>query len=412
MQRRPFLPVIGITMCLLNISNPMSAQVTIGLDKAPVDGAILQLKEEDVSGPNSKRGLNLPRVSLNDLGKLQMGTDPEYTDASDRLNHAGLVVFNVNEDYCREVPLIKGTYVWTSEEWERLGAAKEETYLDQEGNEFKARRFGAAGIWMTQNLNVKKYADGTSIPEFDQVPLETKVAYTYPNVANAVANPTAPSDWRTSFGLLYTSAAALKSYVPESSVINQQQIAGTIPGANEIETVVGKIQGICPDGWHLPSDREWNELEEAIYNNMSAYSKYAAADTPTPATWDATWETSIGNRPSSIAEGTHAHGLAMASSCLPSTNAIPQGMSMSAFYGGFDGMLLGVVSGMVSSGTSSAAGYGRYGYFWSSSSGSAQGVMLRRIGQYYGAGQEYRNTFVYRAPGDRQVLISVRCKKD
>ena len=37
-------------------------------------------------------------------------------------------------------------------------------------------------------------------------------------------------------------------------------------GSDIIDRVIGgeKIQGICPNGWHLPSEREWNELFETI----------------------------------------------------------------------------------------------------------------------------------------------------
>ena len=31
------------------------------------------------------------------------------------------------------------------------------------------------------------------------------------------------------------------------------------------------VQGICPNGWHVPSDAEWNELEDYVSNHPSQY---------------------------------------------------------------------------------------------------------------------------------------------
>lgn len=402
-----------IILCLLNVAGLAYGQVTIGSDKNPVNGAILQLKEYDnPTGANSTRGLNLPRVSLSDLGKLKMGTDPEISSGSDRLNHTGLAIYNVAGNYCQETPIRVGPYVWNGERWNYLGTPTEMIFKDQEGNDFKAGDFGTAGIWMTQNLNVKTYADGTAIAPYDHLPVIDKVAYTYPNVTDAAANTTPPADWRPTQGLLYTSAAALKGYLP--TVLDQRQVQGTTPGPNEIETVVGKVQGICPTGWHVPSDREWNQLEKEIYSKMSQYSTYVSTDTPTPAAWNEEWEwnnTRFERPYTPIASGTHGHGLAMASSCAP-FNSVAQGKSRSSFNGGFDIMLLGNVNGLNGGSTSTVGNYRVYGYLWSSSSVSSQGLILRRVGQFFPAAQDYSNTFVYRAPGDRQILLSVRCKKD
>jgi uncharacterized protein (TIGR02145 family) len=38
---------------------------------------------------------------------------------------------------------------------------------------------------------------------------------------------------------------------------------------SESDIKPGRVQGICPDGWHLPSDSEWQELEMYLGMNMS-----------------------------------------------------------------------------------------------------------------------------------------------
>ena len=37
-------------------------------------------------------------------------------------------------------------------------------------------------------------------------------------------------------------------------------------------------QGICPDGWHIPSDEEWEELAQYISNDNGGYSKFEGND--------------------------------------------------------------------------------------------------------------------------------------
>ncbi|MFV0310504.1 MAG: FISUMP domain-containing protein, partial [Dysgonomonas sp.] len=32
-----------------------------------------------------------------------------------------------------------------------------------------------------------------------------------------------------------------------------------------------KVQGVCPNGWHLPSDYEWTQLENEIITNTAKY---------------------------------------------------------------------------------------------------------------------------------------------
>ncbi len=93
-------------------------------------------------------------------------------------------------------------------------------------------------IWMASNLKVTRWPDGTYIPRVEEQPdwyafsLYTQAYCWYENYAVI----------GTIYGALYTWPAAL--YIMRD---------------DEIEP--GYIQGVCPDGWHLPSDSEWKELE-------------------------------------------------------------------------------------------------------------------------------------------------------
>ena len=96
-------------------------------------------------------------------------------------------------------------------------------------------------IWMADNLKVTRYPDGAKIPlvenqrswydfQMDQQ------AYCWYENYGAIG---------TVYGGLYTWPAAM--YGSEGSDANPSG-----------------IQGVCPDGWHLPSDSEWKQLEMFI----------------------------------------------------------------------------------------------------------------------------------------------------
>ena len=91
-------------------------------------------------------------------------------------------------------------------------------------------------VWMAENLN---YADSTKTPS-----LKGK-SWCYNNVA---ANCDVA-------GRLYTWAAAIDSVKLATDAENPLDC-----GYGKTCGLSGKVQGICPSGWHLPSESEWNTL--------------------------------------------------------------------------------------------------------------------------------------------------------
>lgn len=119
------------------------------------------------------------------------------------------------------------------------------TLTDIDGNVYETIQLGCQ-CWMRENLRTTRYANGETIPLGTDT--NTFVAYRYyPNHNTAELMPT--------FGYLYNWRAAM-GHEPSS---------GENPSG---------VQGICPDGWHLPSDAEWNELEHYLI----AREKYACSD--------------------------------------------------------------------------------------------------------------------------------------
>ncbi|MDR2409292.1 MAG: hypothetical protein LBE13_14425, partial [Bacteroidales bacterium] len=144
-------------------------------------------------------------------------------------------------------------------------------------------------------------------------------------------------------------------------------------------------QGICPNGWHLPSDHEWNQLEEVIAE--SAAGEYST-------TGATTWLNSYATQGGSY-RGTHGQKMI---STTAVNNQTTNGQSFSASSNGFDALLVGNNF------------YDRYeswsecASLWSSSSSSESKAWRRYC---------CRNaTGVYRDPVEKYNERSVRCKKD
>ncbi|HCO66338.1 MAG TPA: hypothetical protein DIT04_01050 [Dysgonomonas sp.] len=110
MKKRNLFLILG---CLFLIALPGKAQVTIGSDAKPLDGALLQLKENEngATQANSKKGLLLPRVSLTSTTDM---SGIEGMSATNQASYKGLLVYNVST----AVP--SGTYVWTGDKWHLL----------------------------------------------------------------------------------------------------------------------------------------------------------------------------------------------------------------------------------------------------------------------------------------------------
>jgi uncharacterized protein (TIGR02145 family) len=123
----------------------------------------------------------------------------------------------------------------------------------------------------------------------------------------------------------------------------------SVVDANCNETIGSPHQGICPDGWHIPSNDDWDAL-------MTAVGGYSTA-------------------------GKH----------LKATNGMDT-YGFSALLGG---------SG--SSGDS-FSGVGGYGYWWSSSEVNSYDAYCRYMYYYSNDADYYRY--------DKYYLFSVRCVKD
>jgi uncharacterized protein (TIGR02145 family) len=117
-----------------------------------------------------------------------------------------------------------------------------ETVTDIEGNIYNVVKIGYQ-CWMAENLRYLPSVVGPSTGS-STIPYYYVHGYDGTNVSGAKSTAN-----YTTYGVLYNWPAAMA----------EENSSSSNPSG---------VQGVCPVGWHLPSDTEWQELE--IYLGMSS----------------------------------------------------------------------------------------------------------------------------------------------
>ena len=110
------------------------------------------------------------------------------------------------------------------------------TVTDYDGNVYNTVQIGQQ-CWMKENLRTTHYSDGSTILTSGNTVSET-APYYYDNLSGGSIN--IPLSAR---GYLYNWPAAMH-------------------GASSSTSVPSGVQGVCPTGWHLPSDAEWTMMTD------------------------------------------------------------------------------------------------------------------------------------------------------
>lgn len=105
---------------------------------------------------------------------------------------------------------------------------------DIDGNVYNTVQIGTQ-TWMAENLRTTKYADGTPINGIS----EKFFSYYNDDISYA-----------SKYGAYYNWAAAMN-------------------GASESWLNPSSVQGVCPAGWHMPSEPEWNTMEQYVSGKWS-----------------------------------------------------------------------------------------------------------------------------------------------
>lgn len=132
------------------------------------------------------------------------------------------------------------------------------TVTDCQGNEYKTVKLGEQW-WMAENLRVTKFSPNNTDSKNISISIVSAGAQCkntpYCIDASNKSNWNAPEDWDpqydellSKFGYLYNWAAAV----------------GVADGSTATTSFTGNRQGICPDGWHVPSYTEWDNLVDFV----------------------------------------------------------------------------------------------------------------------------------------------------
>jgi uncharacterized protein (TIGR02145 family) len=358
------LPALAFIACA-----GLQAQVRIGSSTEPATGAILDLNS------SVKGGLVLSNVSIADSSKIPTGTNLfpgiiENVNDDTNSDFKGAIVYNTGTT---DIPA--GIYIWNGVRWIPPSGCDcpAGTVADDECNCYPYASFGAAGTWMTQNLRTKEQTytinGETKTLQASLAGSTTEPYYTYPRPNGAPdVNIDTAFNAHKDYGLLYNWAAASSRETDAGGEANNEH---------------AQHQGICPSGWHLPSDLEWIQLEEEIA--LSGADVYSTTG-PTSGTGLVSLDYRGG------------HGQKMKST-TPVNNQDSNGTSHSREHNGFDALLVGYV---MSNGTASS--YGGFTSFWASSSDYASSAWNRNLRQDF--------TGMLRGHGNKNYLFSVRCKKN
>lgn len=236
---------------------------------------------------------------------------------------------------------------------------------------------------MTQNLNTTKMPDGEEISLFSlSNPIES------PQYQVVEATPS------HNYGLLYNWYAAINvgtgvGQTPDPGNVNQ------VGSSNEDVN----IQGICPKGWHLPSDQEWTDLENGIIRKTSIFSDTLdLGETRAVGYDDMDWL------------GVDGLGLAMKSKLALSSKPATRGASNTNTSGGFDAYLVGHYNSDINTVPPQPTYKDNNTYFWTASSFGATDAFRRSLYTEYTAQSNHNG--IHRAWSTRVDLFSLRCKKN
>jgi len=217
-------------------------------------------------------------------------------------------------------------------EFERVNKTESGTFTDSDdGQEYNWVKIGNQ-VWMAENL---AYLPAVSPPSSGSSISPNYYVYGYEGTSQASAKAT--SNYAT-YGVLYNWPAAMD-------------------GASSSSSNPSGVQGICPSGWHLPSDAEWTELTDFLGGEGVAGGKLKEVG------YDHWWSPNTG--------ATDEKGF----------TALPGGILDSTFYSIED-----------------------YGYWWSATEYNATNA--------WGRCMIYDDAYVSRGVAFREVGLSVRCVRD
>jgi uncharacterized protein (TIGR02145 family) len=298
----------------------------------------------------------------------------------------------------------RGVYEWDGTQWSPVVKNDCGTQISGiSGTQYWTGYFGVAGCWMTENLAETQYATGVDIVR-GGLAINNVTTYDY------AAYISTPGDDATTMGSddvtrltnvrnsdYYSPGAGkpglLYSWVAATGG-GSDQSEGDIASGSAASSPGRRVQGACPDGWHVPNDYEWNLLEKEIYIHPTAY---AADCSGLSSLEDNAWtyDAATTYRPSTGTTTTYPGRQMKSIQAVNSTAS--NGNSKAATANGFNALLVGNAGG-------SWANYGTNAAFWSSSSVTTSYGWYRDVASVISGERRSADT--------KNNRYSLRCKKD
>lgn len=251
----------------------------------------------------------------------------------------------------------------------RCNASETPNWVDTGETSTQTEKIFTDGIWTTESMRTT-----AGIPKQDGTvagkPSATEPRYHHPSKGSSITSTQA---------LLYNWAAATNS---------ENNLETDDTGGSQVSDI--QMQGICPDGWHLPSDQEWTDLENGIILKTNTFSSTGNIGSPL-LDYDGANRTAV--------------NLGTAMKTTTSIGAATGGTSKTSALGGFDAYLVGHIT----TGDASTEHW-HTANFWSASNSSVSQAWSRRMTN--SVVEPGNQKFVTRPAQDKSLLLSVRCKKN
>jgi uncharacterized protein (TIGR02145 family) len=212
---------------------------------------------------------------------------------------------------------------------------------DYDGNSYDAVQLGNQ-IWMAENLHTTHFANGAAIP-----------------VGPSDYSPsrcTPPNGDANTYGYLYNWPAV-------------------VYGSNGSAANPSGVQGVCPTGWHVPSDAEWTQMTDYVGNQSEFVCNSSSNSIAKALASDHGWQMSGGNECAVCYDQSTNNATGF--------SAFPVGRNFSESFDGF----------------------GNIAYFWTATKSSGNNVYYRYISAQNTSVESF-DSFMY------GYGYSVRCVKD
>lgn len=129
---------------------------------------------------------------------------------------------------------------------------------DIDGNCYDAVQIGNQ-VWMAENLRTTRFADGTAIPMGSNSTYSSTEPYRYAPGSNQSNEENMVNV--SQYGYLYNWSAVMCG--------NANNICHNPPFPTG-------VQGVCPNGWHVPSIEEWQQLISYVKTQDTYFCSYSS----------------------------------------------------------------------------------------------------------------------------------------